>query len=353
MNRYWKRLYSLFIILLLVCSMLTACTGEKIKKYQKDVFALNTWLSFTVYGDRNGERIIDTAIERVREIENRMSITIEDSDVSRINSNAGKKPVKVNNDTLEVIEKGLEYGRISHGAFDITIYPIVKLWGITSEHPKVPTEKEVQDKLSLVNYGGVIVDGHNNTVYLKKEGMGIDLGAIAKGYAADEIVRVLKEGGIQHALINMGGNVIVIGGKPDGKPWRIGIQDPRAEEGHKSHIAIVEIMDGSVVSSGDYERYIVEVYNKTGVRYHHIFDPNTGYPADQGLMGTTVIAEHSIDADALSTAVFVMGIHEGFQIIDQMENVKALTITKNKEIYTSQGFGEGFILTDKEYKIVP
>lgn len=350
MKKY-RYLYALIAAIFLLGSISQGCTRKKEpKEYHKDMFALNTWVNIRIYAGENGPDILDKAAKRIEEIENRMSVTIRDSDVSRINSNAGKQPVKVHDDTLAVIKKALEYAEKSNGAFDITIYPIVKLWGITSEHPHIPTETEIRDKLKFVDYRKIVLDEEKKTVYLKEPGMGIDLGAIAKGYAADEVVRILKEEGVVHALINMGGNVVAMGGKPNGQPWRIGIQDPRAE-GARRHIAIIEVMDGSVVSSGDYERYIVDVYKKTGKRYHHIFDPSTGYPADSGLMATTVVATSSIDADALSTTVFIMGSEKGLKIIDELEGIEALAITLDKKIYVSKGLKDKLIVTDKEYEL--
>nr|PZN10259.1 MAG: thiamine biosynthesis protein ApbE [Caldicoprobacter oshimai] len=349
----YQRICALIIIIFLASVALQSCARTRgLQEYRKDIFALDTWVNIRIYAGKEGPDILDKAIRRIEEIENRMSVTIPDSDVSRINSNAGKQPVKVHDDTFEVIKKALEYAEISNGAFDITIYPIVKLWGITSEHPRVPSNAEIRDKLRFVDYRNVVLDEDEKTVYLKKPGMGIDLGAIAKGYAADEVARILREEGVVHALINMGGNMVAMGGKPNGQPWRIGIQDPRAE-GARRHIAIIEVMDGSVVSSGDYERYIVDIYKKTGKRYHHIFDPSTGYPANSGLMATTVVAPNSIDADALSTTVFVMGVERGLELVDKLEGIDALAITFDKKIYTSKGLKGKLIVNDKEYELQP
>ncbi|MBM7582529.1 thiamine biosynthesis lipoprotein [Caldicoprobacter guelmensis] len=344
-----QRFYRAMLAILLLCVTLQGCTKvETLKEYRKDIFALNTWVNIRLYAGKDGPTILDKAVKRIEEIENRMSVTIPDSDVSRINSNAGKQPVKVHDDTFEVIKKALEYAELSNGAFDITIYPIVKLWGITSEHPRVPTEAEIKDKLKFVNYKDVVLNEDQKTVYLEKEGMGIDLGAIAKGYAADEVARILREQGVTHALINMGGNVVALGGKPDGRPWRVGVRNPRSEN-MQSHITIIEIMDGSVVSSGDYERY----FEQGGKRYHHIFDPSTGYPANSGLMATTVVAPKSIDADALSTTVFIMGAEKGLQLVDKLEGIEALAVTFDKKIYASEGLKGKLTVTDKEYELQP
>jgi len=339
-------------ICLLFLPILQGCAINEVREHSKNLFALNTWINIRIYAGREGPKIIDSAVRRIEEIERRMSVTIKDSDVSRINDNAGIQPVKVHEDTFKVIEKALEYAKLSKGAFDITVYPIVQLWGITTEHPRVPTDEEIREKLKFVDYQKVILNEDEGTVYLQEKGMGIDLGAIAKGYAADEVVRVLREEGVQHALINMGGNVIVVGNKPNGQPWRIGIQDPRSD-GVQQHIAVVEAVNESVVSSGDYERYIKDVYQKTGVRYHHIFDPATGYPANQGLMATTVVAENSADADALSTIVFVMGAEKGLGLVEQIGNAEALAVTVDKKIYTTKGFDRRLTVTNEEYEIVP
>jgi len=354
LRKYIVRTYPIVIVIcLLLLSILNGCAfGDKEKEHSKNVFALNTWINIRIYAGREGPKILDRAVQRIDEIERRMSITIEDSDVSRINSNAGIQPVKVHDDTFKVIEKALEYSRLSEGTFDITIYPIVQLWGITSEHPRVPSDEEIRERLRLVDYRKVVLNKEEGTVYLQEKGMGIDLGAIAKGYAADEVVRVLKQAGVKRALINMGGNVIVLGKKPNDQPWRIGIQDPRSD-GVRRHIAVVEAVNESVVSSGDYERYIEDVYKKTGVRYHHIFDTSTGYPADSGLMATTVVAENSIDADALSTIVFVMGADKGLDIVEQLGNSEAMAVTVDKKIYTSRGFDKRLTVTDEEYEIMP
>lgn len=354
MKRYIAKACPITILICLLCLLvMQGCTAPgEVKEHTRNLLALNTWINIRIYAGREGPEIINSAVQRLEEIENRMSVTIQNSDVSRINSNAGIQPVKVHEDTFEVIEKALEYASLSNGAFDITIYPIVQLWGIGSDHPRVPSDEEIKEKLKLVDYQKVMLNKDEGTVYLKEKGMGIDLGAIAKGYAADEVVRVLSQAGVKHALINMGGNVIVIGSKPNGQPWKIGIQDPRSDV-LQQHIAVVETANESVVSSGDYERYIEDVYKKTGVRYHHIFDPSTGYPANKGLMAVTVVAEKSIDADALSTVVFVMGADEGLDIIEQMENVEALAVTMDKKIHTTKGFDKRLSVTNEEYEIIP
>lgn len=347
-----KRICASFIILILLLSLMTGCISDAEAYHDKSFFAMDTIMTIRVFGDRSAKKAMNKAIDRIKEIEKHMSSTYKDSDVFKINKAAGVEPVKVNDDTFYVIKKALEYGQLSDGALDITVRPIVELWGITSDNPRVPSKEEIDEKLALVDYRKVVLDEENKTVFLEEKGMGIDLGAIAKGYAADEAVRILREAGVKNALLNLGGNVITIGGNPDGRPWRIGIQDPRSQETGEPHFAIVGIADATVVSSGDYERYIEEVYEKTGERYHHIFDPKTGYPADKGLIASTIISSSSIDADALSTILFIMGYEEGFKLIEKLDNVEAIAVTANKEVYITEGLKGSLIQSNDNYRIM-
>ncbi len=347
-----SRIFTLFSILILILSFMTGCISDTEGQHDKSFFAMDTVMNFRVFGDRSAKKAMNKAVDKIKEIEKHMSSTYKDSDIVKINKAAGIEPVKVHDDTFYVIKKALEYGQLSDGALDITIRPIVELWGITSDNPKVPSKEEIDERLPLVDYRKVVLDQDNKTVFLEEKGMGIDLGAIAKGYAADEAVRILREAGVENALLNLGGNVITIGGNPDGRPWRIGIQDPRSQETGQPHFAIVGVANATVVSSGDYERYIQEIYEKTGERYHHIFDPKTGYPADKGLMASTIISSSSIDADALSTILFIMGYEEGFKLIEKLDNVEAIAVTLDKEVYTTEGLKGSLIQSNDHYRIM-
>ncbi|HZJ83722.1 MAG TPA: FAD:protein FMN transferase [Clostridia bacterium] len=346
-----KRVCPFITILFILIFVMTGCLSSASGEYDRNIFALDTIITFKVIGNRSAKKAMEKAIERIHEIEDHMSATIDESDVSRINTMAGQEPVAVNEDTFYVIEKALEYGKLTDGIFDITIGPIVNLWNIGSDNPKVPSEEDIEDRLLLVDYRKVIIDKNKKTVFLEDKGMKIDLGAIAKGYAADEALRILKEAGVKHALLNLGGNVLVIGGKPDGKPWRIGLQDPRTEETGHEHFAIAEVEDRTIVSSGDYERYMVDIYEKTGIRYHHIFHPENGYPAESGLMTCTIIGDSSMDADAISTIFFIMGYEKGFQFIEGLEGVEAIAVTLDKQVYTTKGLEDKLIPSNDHYRI--
>lgn len=259
--------------------------------------------------------------------EQMLSATIETSEISKIN-NADGEPVSVSDDTAELIEKGIEYGEISGGLFDITIAPASGLWNFTDNEDKtLPDPDELAEAVSHIDYRCVHVDG--NTVVLTDPEAQIDLGGIAKGYIADRLKEYLEGEGIEHALIDLGGNMLALGGRYDGTDFRIGLQKPFAETG--TAMAALSINDQSVVTSGDYERY----FEKDGVIYHHILAPSTGYPVQNDLDQVTIISERSVDGDALSTTCFAMGLEDGMELIRSLDGVEAIFVTKDGEIHTS------------------
>ncbi|NLD48213.1 MAG: FAD:protein FMN transferase, partial [Clostridiaceae bacterium] len=297
---------------------------------------------------KNYNNISRSVIERINQIEARMTINQEGGEINRLNASAGKEFVPLSEDTLFVLNKAKEYAQLSGGSFDMTVGPITKAWGIFTDSPKVPTRDEIQRLLNLVDYRDLEVIADQSEARLKDSGQIVDLGAIAKGYAADEAIKIYKDNGVKSAFISLGGNVATLGGKPDGTPWKVGIRNPRGPEG--SYIGIVSVKDKAVVSSGDYERY----FEEDGVKYHHIMDPRTGYPSDSGLIGTTIISDASIDADALSTAVFVMGLNEGLRFVESLDGVEAVLITDDKKVYVTTGLISSFEFKDgsKEFEYV-
>jgi thiamine biosynthesis lipoprotein len=350
-----KKLPLLIIGALLLMTLASCRTGGN-KRIEESLFALDTYITFSVStGKGQDSRAgLDLAIKRIQEIEQSMSVTIADSDISKINNAAGKEAVKVNADTFYVIKKAIQYGELTQGKFDISVSPIVKLWDINGDNPRIPDDKEIEQVLPLVDYKKIILDEQEQTVFLKQEGMSIDLGGIAKGYAGDEVVRILKEHKVTNALINLGGNIATINGKEDGSPWRIGIQNPRLEDdsGKRGHVAAIPAKGNSIVTSGDYERYLVEVFQKTGERYHHIFDTTTGYPAKNGVISVSIVTESGIDADALSTSLFVIGVEDGLKLVNELEGIEAMFITEDKEIYLSEGLKDQISSVHSDYRIV-
>jgi len=350
MNGALLRVLPAVMLIFAMLAGVAGCAAKNPNEHKAEIFAMDTYITLTAYGDDRAQEGLDAAVSRIREIEERMSISIEGSDVDLINRNGALGPVKVHEDTLYVIKKGLSYGELTEGAFDISIYPLVRLWDITGENPRVPEGDEIHKALELVDYRRVRVDEEAGTVFLEKEGMMIDLGGIAKGYAGDEAVRILKEFGVEHALVNLGGNILTVGGKPDGSDWHIGLQNPRAEDGGARHFAIIDVRDSSVVTSGDYERYMVDIYKETGVRYHHIFNPRTGYPAESGLISTTIVSESAIDADALSTSLFIMGKEKGLPFIGQL-GFQAVCVTDEKTVHSTEALQNNIRITHPDYKL--
>lgn len=273
------------------------------------------------------QEIMEHCRQMCEDYEQMLSATIETSEISRIN-NAGGEPVEVSDETAGLIEEGIKYGDISDGQFDITIAPATDLWNFTDNEEKIlPDPDELAEAVTHIDYHCIKVEG--NTVTLTDPEARIDLGGIAKGYIADRLKEYLKDEGIEHALIDLGGNMLTLGRRYDGNDFRIGIQKPFADTG--TAMAVVSVNDKSVVTSGDYERY----FEKDGVIYHHILDPDTGYPVQNDLDQVTIISDQSVDGDALSTTCFAMGLEDGLELIRSLDSIEAVFVTKDGEMHTS------------------
>lgn len=336
--------FSMILIIIFLLSVFTGCSKKAEGPLKKTEMFMGTVVSITLYkgGD---ESTIDKAFNRIKEIEDTVSINKKGTELDKVNDNAGIQPIKVSKDTYEIVEKGLKYSELSEGAFDITIGPIVKLWSIGLPEAKVPTEEEINNTIPLVDYNNVVLNDADESIYLKEKGMKIDLGGIAKGYAADEVVKVLKSDGVENAIVDLGGNLYTLGSKISGEPWNIGVQNPFDSRGEI--IGIIKATDETIVTSGIYERFI----EKDGIKYHHILSPTTGYPYDTNIAGVSIVTENSIDADALSTSVFAKGLEEGMEFVEKMEGVEAIFVTKEKKVYVTSGLSSEFEITNSEFKL--
>lgn len=322
-----------------------AATGST-EPVSKSDFLLGTVVEITLY-DKSDESIIDKAFARIKEIETKMTINnAETSEIIQLNNASGVNPVKVSPDTFDVLERGKYYSQATKGRFDITVGSIVKLWNIGTEYAAIPDPKILEQKRELINYNKLILDKANLTAYLEDKGMQVDLGAIAKGYAADEVAKVLVANGVHHAIINLGGNVLTVGGNMQDKPWKIGIQDPFNPRG--DYIGIITVNDETVVTSGTYERYFI---GKDGKRYHHILDPRTGYPADNDIASVSVITKKSVDGDGNSTSLLLLGLNEGLKFVEQ-EGFGAIFITYDKKVYITPDLKDRFVVTNPEFKLM-
>ena len=276
-----------------------------------------------------GRDVLDHCEEICTFYEELLSPSIGTSEVSEINRAQGA-PVTVSEETADLLRKGIRYGELSGGKFDITIASASDLWDFKDNTDgTLPDSEALEEAVSHIDYRCVEIDG--NTVTLTDPEAKIDLGGIAKGYIADRLKEYLQEEGVEHATINLGGNIVALGGRYDGTDFRIGIQKPFADDG--TLLAAVSVSDQSVVSSGNYERY----FNKDGVVFHHILDPDTGYPIQNDLDQVTVISDHSVDGDALSTTCYALGLEKGMEFIQSMEGVEAVFITKDGELHLSAG----------------
>ncbi len=278
---------------------------------------------------REAEAVKDEVFAEMERLEALLSRSLEDSDVNRVNAAAGKEAVTVSPETMSLAGAALEYAALSEGAFDPTIAPLLDCWGFLDQRYRVPGPEEIEAVLPLVNFRLLELDRERQTIYLPEAGMSLDLGGIAKGFIVDRGLAVLSRAGIRHAFLNAGGDIGLLGTRPDGEPWRIGVRHPRVEN---SLMAVLPLNGGAVVTSGDYER----TFELKGVRYHHILDPATGKPAAQ-LASVTIIAPTAMEADALSTAVFVLGPSRGLALVEQLPGIEAVLVTPEMEVLVSSG----------------
>lgn len=344
----------IFMCLILVFSLVGCSDTEtKVKEIEpvaETTFLMGTVAKITIYDEIKDKAIFQNIFDRIMDIEQRMTINDEykESEIIRLNEAAGREAIKLSSDTFFVLERAKNFSELSQGKFDITIGPIIKLWNIGFPDARVPGKDEITKTLLLVNHNNLILDKENQTAKLSQAGMKVDLGAIAKGYAADEAVKILKEAGIQHAIVNLGGNVIVINTKPDGSLWRLGLQDPYEPRGDS--MGVVLLNDQTLVSSGTYERYLEE----NGEIYHHLIDPDTGYPGENDLISVSIITKESVNADALSTGTFLLGLEKGMKLIEELPDTEAIFITADKKVYVTSGVNESnFEITDPTYILQP
>ncbi|WP_195431170.1 FAD:protein FMN transferase [Clostridium sp. D46t1_190503_E9] len=346
MKKKYLNYFTISILLIFSLTILSGCSKDNkvAKPLTRTELLMGTVVTVTLY-DSNDESILDNVFKKVKELESTLSINENGTLVDKINESAGIEPVKVDYDTYTVIKKGLEYAKLSNGLFDISVGPIVKLWNIGLPEAKVPTQEEIDSKIPLVGYSDVELNEEESTVFLKKHGMMIDLGGVAKGYTADVISDMLTEEGVKSAIIDLGGNIFAHGTKVDGSTWRIGIQNPFSDRG--DIIGTITVKNKSIVTSGIYERYI----EKDGIKYHHILSPKTGYPYENEIVGITIISDKSSDGDALSTSVFAMGVEEGMKFVNTQEGIDAIFVTKDNQIYITDGIRDIFKLTNTDFKL--
>ena len=320
-----------------LCHSLTGCNKEVEREKTEEV--LGTIITIKAYTDK-GDAPLEVAFDRAKELEMILSANNAESELSRMNQKAYKKEVKLSDELFFVVKKGIYYGELTNGAIDISIGKLIDLWGIGTEFARVPKEAEIAPYIGQNGYKYIELNEEKKTIHFLDKNVKVNLGAIAKGYIADEMKKVLvEEYGVEHAMLSLGGNIIVIGYKADGSKWNVGIADPLDTQSVKASLSIT---DKTIVTSGNYERY----FEQDGMRYHHILDANTGYPSDSGLISTTILTSNSIDADALSTATYVLGEEKALQVIEEIADCEAVFIREDGSTVTTSGVsGFGY----KEY----
>ncbi len=298
----------------------------RLKPLKQTEMIMGTLIEITVIPAN--EKAIREAFEALKKVDALMSTYKEDSEISILNRE-GK--AQVSEETLEVVEAAIEFSRLTDGAFDITVGPLINLWKKAKKEEKAPTEKEIEVAISLVGYQRIILEG--NEIRLEKKGMQIDLGGIAKGYAVDKAIEALKKNGIKRALVNAGGDLYALGRAPQGGGWSIGIQDPRDED---KIIDIIKVKDKAVATSGDYRRY----FTLEGKRFSHIVNPKTGLTVQDVPMSVTIVGPDGTTTDALSTGVFVLGPEEGMKLIESLPEVEGMIIIEGMKKLTSEVWEE-------------
>ena len=339
-TRYIRRsalFKALILIMILVFAIITQ-TGCSNKEVSKTDFALNTSCTITVGGmsEKEANDILTEAFDVMRQYEDMLSRTVEGSDIYRIN-NAGGEAVEVSDETIEVLRQGIAMGELSGGRFDITVGRLTDMWNFTGEDPSVPPQEEIDAALPAVDYRNIHLDG--NRVTLADPGAAIDLGGIAKGYIADKLAEFLMDKGVESAVINLGGNVETVGAKADGSSWTVGIERPYSDR--TELMGKVSLDDGTLVTSGIYERN----FEEDGVLYHHVLDPDTGYPAESDLEAVTIMAVRGNSAfcDGLSTVCLMLGKDEAMQLVEQLQEeypdmgLEAAFIDKEDEMVQTEG----------------
>ena len=327
----------------IISFILTSCNLAN-KPYSTEIFVMSTYVTQQIYGQNSkqaGEKINNALVD----LENRLSLFVEGSELDRVNQQAGLSAVKVSDYTFELVKTAIQYSEDSQGLFDITIAPLSLLWGIDTPNAHVPNQIEIDETLKLVNYKKVILNDKEKSIMLTQKGMAIDLGGIAKGYVVDVIKTEYDKLEIKSALVSIGGNIFAYGTKPNNQQFTLGIRDPNGITGSET-IGKLQVEDKVVATSGAYERF----YEQDGKIYHHILDLSTGYPVDSNLSSVTIICEDGGLSDYLSTTLFIAGKDHIHKYLND-ERFEAIVIDSKNMVYLSESLKDSFELTNDKYTL--
>ena len=330
------------LIILAGCGSNPAATEESSAQEPESVelFAMDTYMTLTAYGDNAGKALAESEKE-IKRIDAMLSTGSSDSEISKLNK---EKSLEVSEETFDLIKRAKEIGEDTGKVFDISVYPVMQAWGFTDKNYRVPGKDELADLLKTVDVSKVKLDEDKHTVAFDDD-MAIDLGGIAKGYTSGRIIEIMKENGIEHALINLGGNVQTLGKKPDGSDWRVAIIDP---ENMENYIGGVAVSDKAVITSGGYQRF----FEKNGERYFHIIDLSDGFPARNGLTSVTIVSEDGTLADALSMTLFIMGPEKAEEYWRKnADRFDAVLVEDDGTVLVTEGL-EDVYFSDGEHEVI-
>lgn len=325
-----------------VCAaMLSACSASNMAditdEAEKTVYAMDTVMTLKAYGE-NAEKALEDAEREIVKLDSALGRGNTDSEIYKVNA---EKSAEVSEETAGLVRDALDICSSTDGAFDISIAPVMDLWGFYTKDFYVPSADELAQELTRVNYKNISAD--KNVISVSGNSQ-IDLGGIAKGYLSDRIMDILRSDGVESGIISLGGNVKTLGKKPDGSDWRVAIQDPDDEE---EYMGILSVSDMAVITSGNYQRF----FERDGVMYHHIIDPSDGYPADTGLASVTIVSDDGTLADGLSTALYVMGLEKGMEYWKNHDGFDVMFVTEDKEILITKGI-EAIFESPYEYSVI-
>lgn len=347
-----RQIYILMMLIILVtagCSTSADSSddGSSLIKnpYSETEFLLGTVVTIKIY-DEGKEPVLEKVFNRIEELEQKMTANDSGSEIAEINEQAGIESVQVSEDVWQVIQQGKDYSEMAKGSFDIAVGPLTSLWNIGMEDARKPSQDEIDAILPLIDYEKVELDEAEQSVMLQEADMRLDLGAIAKGYIADEILELLTEEGVTTAVIDLGGNIYVMGNQTSGNPWVVGVQNPFSGKGDT--VGRLTATDQSIVTSGIYERYL-EV---DGEIYHHLLNPKSGYPFEGELASVSVVSDRSVDGDGLSTLLFSKGLEEGIEFMQDFDGAEAIFVMEDKSVYITDGLVDNFELTNEDFTLI-
>lgn len=336
-------LKKLTLVFAVVCFLFSSCSyssPDRDTPYSAQYFCMDTVMDFiSVYGE-SAQEATEAAVQELERLDALLSAQTAGSEIYLLNETGS---AQLSSDTLDIVRRALSVYDSTSGAFDITVYPLMRLWGFYTDEHHVPTQEELQNYLSVIGSDKISLSDDGGLSF-NVPGMGIDLGAIAKGYAAQRVIDIFESSGIESAIVSLGGSIIAVGTKPDGSAWRVGVQAP---DGSSDIIGTLSVSDVTVVTSGGYRRY----FEDNGETYHHILDPHTGVPADSGLVSVSIISEDPALADALSTALFVMGREDAEAYWRQYGGFDFVLICDDGTVVATEGIKDSFSY-DGDYEVV-